>query len=106
MSADSMLDLALTISIDLIAGIFATLGLLLLLIPYKPFEKTSPSLAKFIKTGSVSLILVALGAIASLVSFVLTLMTALKVRDTINQIGGGMTLPPNRAISRLLDISY
>ncbi|EFP79811.2 uncharacterized protein PGTG_06132 [Puccinia graminis f. sp. tritici CRL 75-36-700-3] len=72
-----------------LAGIMATVGLLLLLIPYKPFEKTSPSLAKFIKTGSVSLILVALGAIASLVSFVLTLMTALKVRDTINQIGGG-----------------
>lgn len=72
-----------------IAGILATLGLLLLLIPYKPFEKTSPSLAKFVKTGSVSLILVALGAVSCMVSFFITLLTAIKVRNTINQIGDG-----------------
>ncbi|KAH9441487.1 hypothetical protein MJO28_015485 [Puccinia striiformis f. sp. tritici] len=72
-----------------IAGISAILGLLLLLIPYKPFQESSPHLAKFLKTASLSLILVALSAIASLVSFVLTLMTAIKVRNNINQIGGG-----------------
>lgn len=72
-----------------IAGVLATLGLLLLLIPYKSFEKSSPSLAKFLKVGSVSLVLVTLGAISCLVSFFLTLFTAIKVRNNINQIGGG-----------------
>jgi len=72
-----------------IAGVLATLGLLLLLIPYKSFEKSSPGLAKFLKVGSVTLILVTLAAISCLVSFFLTLLTAIKVRNNINQIGGG-----------------
>lgn len=70
------------------AGILLTLGLSLLLIPYKSLEQSLPGFAKLLKMGSISLILVALGSIASIVTFGITLTTASKIRNNVNAIGG------------------
>ncbi|CAH7687165.1 hypothetical protein BY996DRAFT_4585369 [Phakopsora pachyrhizi] len=77
------------LAVHIVAALLPVLGLLLLLIPYKPFEDSSPALHSFLKSGSVSLVLVLLGSVLSVISFVVTLFISMKVRDNINSIGGG-----------------
>lgn len=75
--------------VHLAAGISSSLGLLLLVVPYKSMEGSIPSLARFLKVGSLSLLLVSVGCVLSLVSFAVDLLVALRVRNNINAIGNG-----------------
>lgn len=75
--------------VHLIAGVSQGLGLLTLTIPYKPFEHSIPSLARFLKVGSMSLLLVMVGCFLALVAFVIDLHIGIQVRNNINAIGNG-----------------
>ncbi|KAH9810383.1 hypothetical protein DFH28DRAFT_985768 [Melampsora americana] len=75
--------------VHLAAGLCSTIGLLLLVVPYKSLEGSIPSLARFLKVGSLSLLLVSVGCILALVSFAVDLFIALRVRNNINAIGHG-----------------
>ncbi|MBW0542470.1 hypothetical protein O181_082185 [Austropuccinia psidii MF-1] len=75
--------------VHVVAGLLATLGLLLLIIPYKPLESSMPGLYKFLKAGSLSLVLIILSAITSLIAFIVSLTVAKSVQNNINSIGNG-----------------
>lgn len=68
--------------VHLIAGIVLALGIALLLIPYKAFSESSPHLSRLLKTGSLTLILTAVGFVLGIIAFAIDLVVSI---NTVNQ---------------------
>jgi hypothetical protein len=75
--------------LHLISGLPAAAGLLLLILPYRKWEHSSPFLSRFLKQGSLTMFLTFVGFVLALVAFAVDLTVAKGITDNINAISGG-----------------
>jgi len=75
--------------IHMISGIVPAFGILLIMLPYRRWEESSPHLARLLKVGSLTIILTVIGFIMALVSFVVDMVIMKAVTDNINNLSAG-----------------